>query len=89
MYKVYEMEKDQSGRMFKYRFDFDAVIISYPEMKYSFSTRPCYAFRVFCIVVAEEDDDSFMVLHITGKLVRYNINDKSFSQFCSEYIASS
>lgn len=30
------------------------------------------------LYVAEQDEDSFMVLHITGKLIRYNLNDKSF-----------
>ncbi|KAM6582062.1 hypothetical protein CsatB_009064 [Cannabis sativa] len=77
-YFVYEMNHDLSGWILKYRFNFNAVAISCSVTKVPTSSELFNVFRVLAIVVAEKAEDSFLVFHMAGKLIRYNLNDKSF-----------
>ncbi|XVF49411.1 hypothetical protein PTKIN_Ptkin04bG0009700 [Pterospermum kingtungense] len=78
-FDVYEMEKDCSGWFVKYQVDLSELISAYPEMTLS-NCHPSdwdyHAFRVLA-VVCKENEDSFMVLHITGKVISYSFKDKT------------
>ncbi|KAF5959111.1 hypothetical protein HYC85_000320 [Camellia sinensis] len=42
-----------------------------------------YSFSILSLVREEKDDeDSFMVLHVLGKILRYNLGDKSYEKIC-------
>ncbi|XVF49414.1 hypothetical protein PTKIN_Ptkin04bG0010000 [Pterospermum kingtungense] len=84
-FKVYEVESDYSGWFVKYHIDLDPVTVAFPEM-----VRTCddpmglhyYVFSVLCIVREANDEDSYMVLEIPDKAVRYNLKDGSFKKIC-------
>ncbi|KAI8032400.1 F-box protein [Camellia lanceoleosa] len=75
-FNVYEMESDYSAWFVKYRVDLDAIPTAFPEMVCNSLD---YDFFVLSLVRRENDDESFLVLHIPGKIVRYNFQDNSFS----------
>lgn len=78
---VYEMEADYSGWFVKYSVDLHEVGIAFPEMMQRLSWDPMYySFAILAIVREEEDERSFLVLHVPGKIVRYNLVDKSFEK---------
>ncbi|KAF7148014.1 hypothetical protein RHSIM_Rhsim03G0162000 [Rhododendron simsii] len=79
---VYEMEADYSGWFVKYNVDLHEVGIAFPEMMQRLSWDPMYySFAILAIVREEEDDErSFLVLHVPGKIVRYNLVNKSFEK---------
>ncbi|XP_050222853.1 F-box protein At5g07610 [Mercurialis annua] len=83
-FNVCEMEKDYSGWFVKYRVDLNGVAGAYPEMIRLYldpSVLNHYAFQIMSIVKGESDEeDSFMVLHIPGKVIRYNFKDNSFEK---------
>ncbi|CAL5322915.1 unnamed protein product [Camellia sinensis] len=76
-FNVYEMESDYSAWFVKYVVDLDAIPNAFPEMVCN--SLFCYEFFVLSLVRRENDDESFLVLHIPGKIVRYNFQDNSFS----------
>nr|XP_043616144.1 F-box protein At5g07610-like [Erigeron canadensis] len=80
---VYEMLSDHSGWFVKYQVDFHELPTTYPEMiqnQENPSSPHYYKFEVFDVVRGEKEQDSFMVVRIAGKIIRYNITDKSFKQ---------
>ncbi|KAK4489388.1 hypothetical protein RD792_005197 [Penstemon davidsonii] len=82
-FNVYEMRNDYSEWFVKYQVDLSPVLAVYPEMIRDFDNPTMgllyYNFSVFCIVRVEEDEDeSFLVLHIPGKAIRYNLVRKTF-----------
>ncbi|XP_076906681.1 F-box protein At5g07610-like [Bidens hawaiensis] len=72
---VYEMMNDHSGWFVKFQVELDELPGAFPEMTHSY-----YEFDVFDVVRGEKDEDTFMVVRIPGKLIRYNVHDKSFKQ---------
>lgn len=82
-FRVYEMEGDYSGWFVKYHVDLHEVGIAFPKMMQRLLWDPMYySFAILAIVREEEDDRSFMVLHVPGEIVRYNLVDKSFAKIC-------
>ncbi|PWA45136.1 F-box family protein [Artemisia annua] len=82
---VYEMSSDHSGWFIKYQVDLDELPDVYPEMiQCSYldrSSRHYYEFEVLDVVRGENEENStFMVVRIPGKIIRYNVFDKSFNQ---------
>lgn len=80
-FNVYEMKRDYSGWFVKFRVDLEEVPIQFPEMiqktilpQNNFAN---YACRVICVVRGELDDESYLVLHIPGKIVRYYLKTKA------------
>ncbi|KAK9051340.1 hypothetical protein SSX86_027967 [Deinandra increscens subsp. villosa] len=68
---VYEMSSDRSGWFVKYRVERDEIRrgISYSR------------FTFLDVVRGVKEEDTFMVLHnIHGKLIKYNVYDKSFKE---------
>ncbi|GJZ28478.1 F-box protein-like protein [Tanacetum coccineum] len=81
---VYEMLSDHSGWLLKYQVELDEVPVAYPEFNHEslppFTPR-YYEFEVLDVVRGEKEDDTFMVVIIpAGKIIRYNVLDKSFNQ---------
>ncbi|KAA8533900.1 hypothetical protein F0562_031417 [Nyssa sinensis] len=69
----------------KYRIDLDGVANANPEMIGN-QLYPAYfndyAFVILSLVRGQKDEESFLVLHIPGKVIRYNFGDKSFKKLC-------
>ncbi|KAL1810500.1 hypothetical protein ACET3Z_027490 [Daucus carota] len=78
---VYEMKSDYSEWFVKYRIDLDPISKVFPEMtKHEFLSRKKsdYAVGVLSLIRRESfQEDSFLVLEIPGKAIRYNLVDKS------------
>ncbi|PWA46682.1 F-box family protein [Artemisia annua] len=91
---VYEMLCDHSGWFLKYQVDLDELSITYPEMIISYahpsfkqmkiisnqdlSSPKYYFYEVLDVVRGDKEEDTFMVVRIPSKIIRYNILDKSF-----------
>ncbi|KAL8510787.1 hypothetical protein ACS0TY_017562 [Phlomoides rotata] len=80
-FDVYEMKRDYSEWFVKYRVDLSPVVASYPVM-YMDDFDPTiwypYGFSIFTLVRGVKEEDSFLVLHIPGEVVRYNLVNGSF-----------
>ncbi|KAJ0439501.1 putative F-box domain-containing protein [Helianthus annuus] len=72
---VYEMLSDHSGWFVKYQLQLHELWGAFPEM-----TRSPYDFNVVDVVRGEKEEDTFIVLRISWKLIRYNVHDKNFRQ---------
>ncbi|KAJ0682948.1 putative F-box domain-containing protein [Helianthus annuus] len=80
---VYEMLNDHSGWFVKYQVELDELTGAFPEMNDSNqppSSHCYYDFEVFDVVRGEKEEDAFMVVSIRGKVIRFNVHDKSFKQ---------
>ncbi|CAL5322921.1 unnamed protein product [Camellia sinensis] len=77
------MERDYRGWFVKYRVDIDAIPNAFLEMIRS-SLDPSdlhyYQFVILGLIQEEKDEESFLVLHIPGKVIRYNFRHKSFRE---------
>ncbi|CAL5364114.1 unnamed protein product [Camellia sinensis] len=82
-FNVYEMERDYCEWFVKYRVDLDAIPNVFPEMIRS-SLDPSdlhyYQFAILGLIREESDEESFLVLHVPGKVIPYNFRDKSFRE---------
>ncbi|THF94848.1 hypothetical protein TEA_007057 [Camellia sinensis var. sinensis] len=67
-----------------YHVNLGSVGAAFPQMMQRPSLDAmCYSFAMLSLVQEKKDDeDSFMVLHISGKILRYNLGDKSFEKIC-------
>ncbi|KAK9051329.1 hypothetical protein SSX86_027956 [Deinandra increscens subsp. villosa] len=83
---VYEMLIDHSGWFVKYQVELDELPGAFPEMIRSCQYRPSryyYKFNVVDVVRGEKEEDTFMVLSISEKIIRYNVHNKSFKKIIS------
>ncbi|KAK9291741.1 hypothetical protein L1049_019690 [Liquidambar formosana] len=39
-------------------------------------------FAILCLIRGETDEESFLVLHMSGKAIRYNLIDKTYNKIC-------
>ncbi|MFS8027668.1 hypothetical protein Hanom_Chr16g01501431 [Helianthus anomalus] len=77
------MLSDYSGWFVRFQVELDDLPEAFPEMinSYLYQSSPYYyQFNVFDVVRGEKEEDTFMVVRIPGKLIRYNVHDKSFKQ---------
>ncbi|CAL5366780.1 unnamed protein product [Camellia sinensis] len=81
-FNVYEMERDYSEWLVKFRVDLDTITNAFPEMIFiTLDGVYDYKFVILGLIWEEKDDDeSFLVLHIPGKIIRYNFRDNSFNK---------
>ncbi|KAK9078026.1 hypothetical protein SSX86_002083 [Deinandra increscens subsp. villosa] len=85
---IHEMNRDYSGWSVKYHVDLIQVMNRLPQRNGSTLAlglgflRPVQSFVVHCLVVGESEEDSFLVLEIPGKAMRYNIVLKTFQELC-------
>ncbi|OMO52200.1 hypothetical protein COLO4_37363 [Corchorus olitorius] len=73
--KVQEMESDHSGWIVKYYVDLSPLTVAFPE------TQQKYLSLLFLVREANEED-SYMVVHIPGKVIRLNLKDGYFNKIC-------
>ncbi|CAK9184525.1 unnamed protein product, partial [Ilex paraguariensis] len=78
-FNVYEMAKDYSGWSVKYLVDLDPVMDAFPE---SIVGLLDYKFLIISFLRRNSDEESFLVLGIPGKAIRYNFSDKTFKKLC-------
>ncbi|MFS8027557.1 putative F-box domain-containing protein [Helianthus anomalus] len=80
---VYEMFSGHSSWFVKYQVDLNALPGAFPDIisRYGFS----YDFKVIDVVRGEEEEeeDTFVVLKIREKIIKYNVHDKSFKHIYS------
>ncbi|KAL3650397.1 hypothetical protein CASFOL_006800 [Castilleja foliolosa] len=84
-FDVYEMRRDYSEWFVKYNVDLSSIVSAYPEMIRSYirpTSSSYYAFLIFAMVRGEKDEDSFLVLQVPGKAVKYNFVYQSFETIC-------
>ncbi|KAJ4964050.1 hypothetical protein NE237_023989 [Protea cynaroides] len=82
-FNIFEMENDYSRWFVKYRVNLDATTTAYPEMIRNYldvSDLNRFAFSILCVVCGKEEEDSFLVLHIPGKVLSYHLKDRSFKK---------
>ncbi|KAM7461777.1 hypothetical protein LguiA_029898 [Lonicera macranthoides] len=85
IFNVYEMERDYSGWFVKYRVDLDVLMNAFPESisrHLDPSDLHYYQFVILGLVRGEDDEDSFVVLHIPGKAIGYRFKDRTFRKLC-------
>ncbi|KAK9286395.1 hypothetical protein L1049_014791 [Liquidambar formosana] len=77
-FDIMELKADYSGWFVAYRVDLDAVAITYPEMR----CRKYGTFSVLCVVRAEKEEDSTLVICVPGKAISFNLHDKTWKVLC-------
>ncbi|KAK9931542.1 hypothetical protein M0R45_018816 [Rubus argutus] len=83
-FQVFEMERDYSSWLPKYNVDLAQVVDAFPEMVRNYldpSESPLYAFSL--LFVQEDEEDSFLLLHIFGKFVSYSLRNRTFNELGS------
>ncbi|KAL2550074.1 F-box protein [Forsythia ovata] len=82
-FNIYEMKRDYSEWFVKYQVDLSPLVTAFPGMIRS-GLNPTdwyyYALSIFCLIRGEKDEDSFLVLQIPGKAIRYNLVYKTFKK---------
>ncbi|KAK3221142.1 hypothetical protein Dsin_015112 [Dipteronia sinensis] len=84
-FDVYEMETDYSGWFVKYRVDLNIITIAFPEIITAYldpTDLHYYKFAILGIIREANDEESYMVLHLPGKAICYNLNNKTFNKIC-------
>ncbi|GMN41045.1 hypothetical protein TIFTF001_010273 [Ficus carica] len=85
-FDVLEMEMDYSGWFVKFRVDLSDIPMAFPEIvRREFDDkikRHMYMFSLLCIVRSEFDEDSYLLLQIPGKVIRYNFKNRTFFELC-------
>ncbi|KAF7811479.1 F-box protein [Senna tora] len=90
-FDVYEMKRDHSGWFVKYHVDLTSVSIAFPDIVREDLPRNSwnyYDFSIFSVIRGGPSGDSFLVMNIFGKVVRYNFEDRSFRKLGARVIVS-
>ncbi|KAL2527003.1 F-box protein [Abeliophyllum distichum] len=87
-FNVYEMKRDYSEWFLKYEVDLSSLVTTFSEVISSY-LNPMdlyFAWSILCLIRGEKDKDSFLVLQIPGKVIRYNLVYKTFETLheCAE-----
>lgn len=87
LFDVLEMKSDYSGWFVKYHVDPDVVATAYPEMVRNNAPEiHRFVFSVLHLVRGGnggEQEGSFLVLHIPGKLISYHLRNRTFTEICN------
>ncbi|CAK9188064.1 unnamed protein product [Ilex paraguariensis] len=84
-FSVYGMKKDYSEWFLNYSVDLDDLLTTFPEMtrcnpnSVSFDR---YDFSILSLLRGEKDEESYLVLYIPGKAIRYNLVNGTFWKLC-------
>ncbi|XP_076883808.1 F-box protein At5g07610-like [Bidens hawaiensis] len=74
---LFEMLRDHKGWFVKYQVELDELPDAYPWM-FDYESR--FNSKVIDLVRGREEEDTFMVLKVGEKIIKYNLVDKSFNQ---------
>ncbi|GAY60284.1 hypothetical protein CUMW_200760 [Citrus unshiu] len=78
---VYEMRTDYSGWFVKHHVDLGGVAAAFPEMIRTYldpDDLHYYGYSLLGVVGEENDDDSYLLLHLPNKVVHYDLKDKTY-----------
>ncbi|KAI8564512.1 hypothetical protein RHMOL_Rhmol03G0187400 [Rhododendron molle] len=75
-FDVHEMEMDYSGWFVKYQVDLDSIPVAIEEMNLGCNFVP------LLVVQGDINEESFLVLLINGKVIRYDFKGKTFKKLC-------
>ena len=81
---VHEMRTDYSGWFVKHRVDLGGVAAAFPEMIRTYldpEDSHYYGYSLLGVESEENDDDSYLLLHLPNKVVHYDFKDKTFKKF--------
>ncbi|KAF5761743.1 hypothetical protein HanXRQr2_Chr16g0768581 [Helianthus annuus] len=84
-HNVYEMLSDHSGWFVKYRVDLGGLLYAFPEMAYWCQNK----FNVSDVIRGEKEEDTFLLLRIPGKMITFNVGDKSFKHIFNSIVKDS
>ncbi|KAL2550059.1 F-box protein [Forsythia ovata] len=87
-FNVYEMKRDYSEWFVKYEVDLSPLVTTFSGMISSYLNPMDWYFSrsILCLIRGEKEKDSFLVLQIPGKVIRYNLVCKTFETLheCAE-----
>lgn len=84
-FDVYENEIDYSSWFVKYHIDLNAITVAFLEMIRGYLDvldLNYYAFSILGVIREANDAESYMVLHIPGKIIRDKLNEKTSDKIC-------
>ncbi|KAI9165350.1 hypothetical protein LWI28_012368 [Acer negundo] len=76
-FDVYEMKTNYSGWFVKYQVDLGSITNAFPEMILTY-LHP-FDFAILGIIREADDAESYMVFYTDNKVIRYNLNDRTFN----------
>ncbi|GJY04647.1 F-box protein-like protein isoform X1 [Tanacetum coccineum] len=76
LFDVYEMRNESSVWLLKYNVNLDDTMMRFPK-RWSVSSSVC------CIVLEDREEDSFMVINISGQVWQYKFMFKTQRKLCS------
>ncbi|KAL5549988.1 hypothetical protein UlMin_000164 [Ulmus minor] len=82
---VYEMRMDYSGWFVKFRVDYSEFPTAFPEIipsQLDHQNLDCCLFSVVHIYHSDVDEESYAVIRIQGKIIRYNFMSKTLDGVC-------
>lgn len=86
--QVYELKCDHSGWFVKYEVDLAQLSKAYPRTFNNLHDQNYYKVSVFSLIRRDRffEDDSFVVLDIPGKVIRYNLVNRNFEELCDHKV---
>ncbi|KAK6945206.1 F-box domain [Dillenia turbinata] len=82
LFDVFELERDYSRWVVKYRVDLSEMTFVHPGMvriEFEECHPKHYAFRILCILRQGEETNATLVVAIPGKIISYNFIDEKFT----------
>nr|XP_043633745.1 F-box protein At5g07610-like [Erigeron canadensis] len=76
-FKIHDLKKDYSEWFVKYNVDLGGISGSFPEIMNPESA-DTFEFAILALVLGDKEDESFLVLEIHGKALRFNLLSKTF-----------
>ncbi|XP_057489394.1 F-box protein At5g07610-like [Actinidia eriantha] len=76
-FNVYEMERNYSGWVVKYTVDLASVGATFPEILQIPENWYC-SYNIVSLVRGKSDEESYLVLHVAGRFLCYNLVHKTF-----------
>ncbi|XP_010050919.1 F-box protein At5g07610 [Eucalyptus grandis] len=80
-FKIFELEKDYSGWFVKYHVELDSIVSAFPEVVRNYMDPDYmnyYAFVMLHLVREGNNEESSLLVHLPGKILTYNVGDKTF-----------
>ncbi|KAL3745821.1 hypothetical protein ACJRO7_014863 [Eucalyptus globulus] len=80
-FKIFELEKDYSGWFVKFHVELDSIVSAFPEVVRNYMDpvyMNYYAFVMLHLVREGNNEESSLLVHLPGKILTYNVGDKTF-----------
>ncbi|KAK9287142.1 hypothetical protein L1049_015553 [Liquidambar formosana] len=78
---IWELKTDYSGWFVRYRVNLDPLAIPFPETIWNLDAQ-YEVCSLLGIVRAEKEEESILVLFVSGKAISFNLNDKTSKKLC-------